>query len=194
MTDASPLSPLQEQVLALIAAGSTAIDAAHDAGVHRNTVSNWLRKEDFQAGLQEARARKELFFRDQAEALAAKAIAGLVKLSDDPQASPTVRLRACIVLLEKAIMFMPDRSAVVCPESPEATDPAPAPDPENVHSMHNPAQAGAPEGPQQPSATPRPPVQSTHSSSKIGRNDLCPCGSGLKFKRCCIGRTPLKLA
>lgn len=21
---------------------------------------------------------------------------------------------------------------------------------------------------------------------KIGRNQLCPCGSGLKFKRCCI--------
>ena len=27
---------------------------------------------------------------------------------------------------------------------------------------------------------------------KIGRNDPCPCGSGLKFKRCCIGReTPV---
>jgi uncharacterized protein YecA (UPF0149 family) len=21
---------------------------------------------------------------------------------------------------------------------------------------------------------------------KLGRNDLCPCGSGLRFKRCCI--------
>jgi hypothetical protein len=188
MTDASfPLSPIQEQVLALVAAGSTAIDAAHDAGVHRNTVSNWLRKEEFQAGLHEARARKELFFRDQAEALAAKAIAGLVKLSDDPLASPSVRLRACIVLLEKAIMFMPDRSAVVRPESPEATDPAPAPDPENVHSMHNPAQA--PE-----SVTPPAPAPARQSSPKIGRNDLCPCGSGLKFKRCCIGRTAPKLA
>jgi len=24
---------------------------------------------------------------------------------------------------------------------------------------------------------------------KIGRNDLCPCGSGKKFKRCCLGKT-----
>lgn len=24
---------------------------------------------------------------------------------------------------------------------------------------------------------------------KIGRNDMCPCGSGRKFKRCCIGKT-----
>jgi methionyl aminopeptidase len=25
-------------------------------------------------------------------------------------------------------------------------------------------------------------------SEKIGRNDPCPCGSGLKYKRCCIGK------
>lgn len=24
--------------------------------------------------------------------------------------------------------------------------------------------------------------------AKIGRNDPCPCGSGLKYKRCCIGK------
>jgi hypothetical protein len=25
--------------------------------------------------------------------------------------------------------------------------------------------------------------------SSIGRNDLCPCGSGLKYKRCCALKT-----
>ncbi|HXH25755.1 MAG TPA: SEC-C metal-binding domain-containing protein [Vicinamibacterales bacterium] len=25
---------------------------------------------------------------------------------------------------------------------------------------------------------------------KTGRNDLCPCGSGRKYKRCCQGKTP----
>ncbi len=24
--------------------------------------------------------------------------------------------------------------------------------------------------------------------NKIGRNDSCPCGSGLKYKKCCLGR------
>jgi uncharacterized protein YecA (UPF0149 family) len=24
--------------------------------------------------------------------------------------------------------------------------------------------------------------------AKIGRNSSCPCGSGLKFKKCCIGK------
>ncbi len=25
---------------------------------------------------------------------------------------------------------------------------------------------------------------------KVGRNDPCPCGSGLKFKKCCFGKPP----
>lgn len=28
---------------------------------------------------------------------------------------------------------------------------------------------------------------------KIGRNDLCPCGSGKKFKHCCIGSRPSRM-
>ena len=27
--------------------------------------------------------------------------------------------------------------------------------------------------------------------SKVSRNDLCPCGSGLKFKKCCINKSAL---
>jgi len=27
-----------------------------------------------------------------------------------------------------------------------------------------------------------------HRASKVGRNDPCPCGSGLKFKKCCLNR------
>jgi len=23
---------------------------------------------------------------------------------------------------------------------------------------------------------------------KIGRNDICPCGSGIKFKKCCLNK------
>ena len=28
-------------------------------------------------------------------------------------------------------------------------------------------------------------TQSVHKQPKVGRNDPCPCGSGLKFKKCC---------
>ncbi len=30
--------------------------------------------------------------------------------------------------------------------------------------------------------------QKIRSSAKVGRNDPCPCGSGRKFKKCCIYR------
>lgn len=31
-------------------------------------------------------------------------------------------------------------------------------------------------------------VSGPRNSSKVGRNEPCPCGSGLKFKRCCIDK------
>jgi len=34
---------------------------------------------------------------------------------------------------------------------------------------------------------PYPWVQQPIKHTKIGRNDLCPCGSGKKFKKCCLG-------
>jgi uncharacterized protein YecA (UPF0149 family) len=33
--------------------------------------------------------------------------------------------------------------------------------------------------------------QSFVKRTSIGRNTTCPCGSGLKFKKCCIGRAHL---
>ncbi|HKI48924.1 MAG TPA: M24 family metallopeptidase, partial [Desulfobacteria bacterium] len=29
-----------------------------------------------------------------------------------------------------------------------------------------------------------------NKSAKVRRNDPCPCGSGLKYKKCCINKTP----
>jgi hypothetical protein len=33
------------------------------------------------------------------------------------------------------------------------------------------------------------PPQPRVSGPKIGRNDLCPCGSGKKYKKCCLGKS-----
>ena len=32
------------------------------------------------------------------------------------------------------------------------------------------------------------------STTKIGRNDMCPCGSGLKYKKCCLRKSKDQLA
>lgn len=34
----------------------------------------------------------------------------------------------------------------------------------------------------------RKPVQQVRDGKKIGRNDPCPCGSGKKFKHCCMNK------
>jgi transposase-like protein len=44
------------------------------------------------------------------------------------------------------------------------------PPPEPLHNVHNSAQ----------------PIART--AAKLGRNELCACGSGRKFKRCCLGK------
>ncbi|HZP85930.1 MAG TPA: SEC-C metal-binding domain-containing protein [Burkholderiales bacterium] len=33
-----------------------------------------------------------------------------------------------------------------------------------------------------------PPLPYVRAAPKVGRNDLCPCGSGKKYKKCCLGR------
>lgn len=32
------------------------------------------------------------------------------------------------------------------------------------------------------------PTDKQRRAMKVGRNDLCPCGSGLKFKKCHLGK------
>lgn len=39
-----------------------------------------------------------------------------------------------------------------------------------------------------------PPTPVVRSEPKVGRNDPCPCGSGKKYKKCCLGRTAPTLA
>jgi hypothetical protein len=42
-----------------------------------------------------------------------------------------------------------------------------------------------PPGPEPKPVSP-PPAQATKTKKKIGRNDPCPCGSGKKYKKCCL--------
>jgi SWIM/SEC-C metal-binding protein len=34
------------------------------------------------------------------------------------------------------------------------------------------------------------PIAPVVAATRVGRNELCPCGSGTKFKKCCAGREP----
>jgi len=188
------LTTPQQKVLALIACGFTATAAAEQAGVHRNTVANWLRIDEFRSALVRAREEKEILYWDEAEALAAFGIANLRRLAVDTCVPAAVQLKATIALMDFARAYTPDTCAVVLPDLRTA--------PEISKTMHNDAQVAERSEDQPPAMPerseghslapdPRPLTPAANGRQKVGRNDLCPCGSGMKFKRCCLGKIKL---
>ena len=194
MSTSSQLTAQQQQVLALIASGFNATTAAEHAGVHRNTIAYWLRSQEFREALERARGEKEILYWDQAEVMAAEAIHKLRALADDPQAPPTVRLRATLAMLDHAQRFLPDTCAIVtAPAAPAHPTPVEEEE-EKAETVHKNAQKPERSEDHSPAPDPRPPTPAREARPKTGRNDLCPCGSGIKFKRCCLGKTPLPAA
>jgi hypothetical protein len=64
-------------------------------------------------------------------------------------------------------------------KEPQSVDPAPGLDAENPTKTHNESQK---------------PQPIRRESPKIGRNEPCPCGSGMKYKRCCLTRDEAQAA
>ena len=179
------LSQQQLTVICALSSGATLTGAAQQAGVHRNTITNWRRNLlPFQQALSDAQYDRALYFREQMENLAGDAIETIREILDDPQAPASVRLRAALAVMQTAATPPAPKKQVQLeiekivvhrnptPVSEAGLAPAPPdPSPENAH---NDAQSV----PLPPSARP----------AKIGRNEPCPCGSGQKFKRCCLGK------
>ncbi|HTQ54723.1 MAG TPA: SEC-C metal-binding domain-containing protein [Bryobacteraceae bacterium] len=163
------LTPIQQKVLAFIAAGYSATAAALQAGVHRNTVANWLKSDAFREALEQSRYEKQLLYWDQAQAVIAEGLNNLRTLMYGENVQPAVRLNATKALLQHVTMYLPVEPGLILPEPAEVLVP--------MHKNAQPEPA--------PAAVPirKPPTP--------GRNDLCPCGSGLKYKRCCSGKTGL---
>jgi hypothetical protein len=172
------LSAPQHQVLSLLAAGHTLHAAAEAAGVHRNTIHNWRRTSPPFQSASDALAREQsLQWRDEIQSLASLAIDTLRQTLVGADTTPSLRLRAALAVLKHV------NTAVSECHQPVEAQPGPAPavdtsaeiEPQKI--VHNSAQSA-------PSETYR------RLTPKTGRNDLCPCGSGQKFKRCCLDQTP----
>jgi hypothetical protein len=189
------LSPVQEKVLAAIVAGATMQAAAKSAGIHRNAIAYWRHTSPlFGYALRQAHYDKAIFIREQAENHVADAFAAIHEILTSPDASDSVRLNAAKYIIEKASTPPPPNDVLTC-----------KPDNAPEEIVHNDAQIGSvpqnPEAPQEPSApkivhsnAQSRPVPTVRSARKVGRNEPCPCGSGQKFKRCCIGKTNLAAA
>jgi transposase-like protein len=162
------LSDLQSRAVAAISNGASLTEAAQQVGVHRNTISNWrLSSQYFRASLAQALYDRAMLHRERAEALADTALTTVRELLTNQNAAPSVRLRAALAILETATTSPPQPPPIVL----ERVTVSQWMDPDPVH---NNAQT--------------PPATYRRDEPKTGRNDECPCGSGLKFKRCCLNK------
>jgi preprotein translocase subunit SecA len=192
------LTQQQFQVIDALSHGATMTDAAAQAGIHRNTIGNWRASDDFREALASAHYDRAVFYRDRAVELADLAFEALRKVLTDPKSSPSVLLRAATLIIDKittppqfreekpadlagmlAAMDAADRmhlaqqreqpaDAQECTTAPNGAQQNP------VFQMHN-------------SAQPQEPYRRTEP--KIGRNEACPCGSGKKYKQCCLNKS-----
>ena len=190
MFDAA-LSPQQLIVINALSEGVNLTDAAAQAGVHRNTIANWRRNSlFFREALADAQYDRALLFRDKTEERVDLALETIDSVLNDPNASPSTRLKAALFIIEKATTPPAPRKHVpfdveevrvprqtVHPVHNNAQDPAPTPAPvsvpvpKNPPSVHNNAQNA------QNAQTPF-----RRETAKIGRNEPCPCGSGQKYQ------------
>jgi transposase-like protein len=206
------LSTQQLDVISALSSGATMTSAATQAGVHRNTINYWRRNLlPFQHALASAQYDKAMPFRERIEELADVAFQTLRDILTDPSASPGVRLKAALAIIntastppdpKKQIELDIERVAVQ-KTAPKVHTNAQAAQPGSLHKDAQSDVVPTPATASDPSClTHEPTPQSVHNfaqtpyrreTPKIGRNEACPCGSGKKFKRCCIDQ-PLRAA
>jgi transposase-like protein len=190
------LTPEQLIVISALSSGATMTEAAEEAGIHRNTIANWRRNQlPFQHALAEAQYDRALYYREQAEALVDQAFAAINQILADPKTPASVRLKAALALIQLATTPPPPKKQI---ELVFQSQPS-----QNLHNSAQPAPAAPkPPEPRRPvTQMQMPPI--VHNSAqqptrrehpKVGRNETCPCGSGQKYKRCCIDKHAASLA
>ncbi len=156
-TQFDTLTPLQVQVLESLVAGLSVTAAAKQAGVHRTTVHLWTRNlPDFARALLTLRQQRADRLMDELGDLADLAINTFRQILSDESASASVRLKAA---MEVAKLVESQRPTVFF-------EPA-------VEKLHQDLAVADVIPPKRP------------PTAAVGRNAPCPCGSPLKFKRCC---------
>jgi hypothetical protein len=135
------------------------------AGVHRTTIFNWLNTcPAFGEAIDEGREAFQDRVCGEMSELTALARKTLREIMADPKASRSVRLKATIAVLKRSGQFLPAAPGQNAEQQLM----------EQLGDLGKEIQFPPP--PEHPAATPR--------------NTQCPCGSGLKFKRCCGVEAP----
>ncbi len=94
------LTPVQVQIAAALASGTTIVRAALDAGVHRTTIHKWLQTStEFCQAVKQARDHYDSLIADRLNELSVLAIDTIRQLLTNPDTPPAVRLRAALAVL-----------------------------------------------------------------------------------------------
>ena len=182
------LSPAQAQVALSLAAGASLTQAALSAGVGRTTVYEWRKHAPaFSSAVNQATAEYTATLRDQLRDLAAKALSTLESILDDPSATASVRLKAALAVLNRPrfphqAWNLPEKISTPQEERIDEQDLADLAALEACDAQFR----TEPNTSEHENANfePAPPRR----FDKVGRNEPCPCGSGQKYKKCCLNR------
>jgi SEC-C motif len=195
MTDYG-LSAQQLAVICALSSGATMTAAAEESGIHRNTINNWRRNLlPFQQAFASAQYDKAILFREKLEGLVDLALQTIRDILTDPKAPAGVRLKAALAIVNTAITPPEPKKQIELDIERVAVAPSP--------KVHNNAQSEISVPSSSPVTDPPPPPEMAHNSAqqpirrstpKVGRNESCPCGSGKKFKRCCVDNPTLAAA
>ncbi|MBL8293685.1 MAG: SEC-C domain-containing protein [Bryobacterales bacterium] len=153
------LTPIQAAAAIALGFGLEIPAVAAELKIHRSTLYNWAKNPLFFKSVETAQAQFEKQFRTQIAMLTRLALTNIQQILADTEASPSVRLKAALAVLKQDWKL---------PNSTEFDTNSQESDP-----LRNEMPPESPEPPQ--------PIR----SEKIGRNEPCPCGSSLKYKRCC---------
>jgi transposase-like protein len=172
-------------VIAAITGGASMKAAAEAAQIHRNTISYWRQtSQNFREALSHAQYDKALFIREEAETRVSQAFTAIDTLLASPDTSDAARLNAAKYIIEKAVTPPSPKPEVMYYFEKFKPEIVPTPATQKPEIVHSNAQSPAPTAALQPLRT----------APKVGRNEPCPCGSSLKFKRCCLGKTQSAMA
>ena len=91
------LSPVQAQVVAILAEGHSITAAARQAGIHRSAIYHWLqRSPDFKTTVEDAQQEYLATLSDEMRDLSASALRTLRGVLDNPETHDAIRLKAVL--------------------------------------------------------------------------------------------------
>jgi transposase-like protein len=179
------LSPAQAQVIAALACGQSVTAAAREAGLHRSTIYNWLQHEpQFKTAVESAQREYVEILNDGVRDLAADALRTLRELLNDPNTPPAVRLRTALAILQRP--HFPAQGWNL-PESIEL------PHRQRILDGLADIKADYDAGRMTDAIEERAKQKESADSPPTARSAPCPCGSGVKYKRCCGSGSPGKI-